>query len=109
MEEEVSMDDIKVYMIANLQIHDINIYRQYEKGFFQILKRHSGEFITYDDNVDHIEGDNKVEGRVILFSFPSKSHAEAWYADEDYQALSEHRRAATTSTITRISGLPERK
>jgi uncharacterized protein (DUF1330 family) len=50
-----------------------------------------------------------MEGRVILFSFPSKSHAEAWYADEDYQALSEHRRAATTSTITRISGLPERK
>ena len=28
------MSDIKVYMIANLQIHDPKKYREYEKGFF---------------------------------------------------------------------------
>ena len=53
------MSDVKVYMIANLQIHDADNYRNYEKGFFPILKKHGGEFITYDDNVINVEGDSK--------------------------------------------------
>ena len=67
------MSDVKVYMIANLQIHDADNYRNYEKGFFPILKKHGGEFITYDDNVINVEGDNDVKGRVIIFSFPNEA------------------------------------
>ena len=96
-------------MLANLQIHDANEYRLYEKGFFPILKKHNGEFITYDDNIVHIEGETPMKGRIILFSFPSAKHADEWYSDPEYQALSEHRRKGTTAVITRISGLPPRK
>lgn len=102
------MDEVKVYMVANLQIHDAERYREYEKGFFPILKKHGGEFITYDDNIIHFEGDTPLKGRVILFSFPSLKHANEWYADPDYQSISEHRRASVTSTITLINGLPPR-
>lgn len=102
------MSDVKVYMLANLQIHDAEKYRLYEKGFFPILKKHEGEFITYDDNIVHIEGSKPMEGRVILFCFPSAKHADEWYSDPEYQAISEHRRSGTTSTITRINGLPPR-
>ena len=103
------MEEVKVYMIANLQIHDADRYREYEKGFFPILKKHCGEFITYDDNIVNVEGEIPMEGRIILFRFPSKKHAEEWYSDPDYQKLSEHRRASVTSTIVRVSGLPPRK
>jgi len=103
------MEEVKVYMIANIQIHDANRYKEYEKGFFPLLKKHSGEFITYDDNIVNVEGDNPMAGRVILFSFPSEGHAKSWYADPDYQSLSEHRRASVTTTLTRVSGLPPRK
>ena len=102
------MNEVKVYMVANLQIHDAERYREYEKGFFPILKKHGGEFITYDDNIIHFEGDNPLTGRVILFSFPSLKHANEWYSDTDYQSISEHRRASVTSTITLINGLPPR-
>ena len=102
------MDEVKVYMVANLQIHDAERYREYEKGFFPILKKHGGEFITYDDNIIHFEGDTPLKGRVILFSFPSLKHADEWYSDPDYQSISEHRRASVTSTITLINGLPPR-
>ena len=102
------MDEVKVYMVANLQIHDAERYREYEKGFFPILKMHGGEFITYDDNIIHFEGDTPLKGRVILFSFPSLKHANEWYSDPDYQSISEHRRASVTSTITLINGLPPR-
>ena len=102
------MDEVKVYMVANLQIHDAERYREYEIGFFPILKNHGGEFITYDDNIIHFEGDTPLKGRVILFSFPSLKHANEWYSDPDYQSISEHRRASVTSTITLINGLPPR-
>lgn len=103
------MTETKVYMIANLQIHDPKIYRKYEKGFFQILKKYNGQFITYDDDVFHVEGDERVKGRIILFSFPSKTKAEEWYADPEYQSISEYRRAGATTILTRVSGLPERE
>ena len=102
------MSDVKVYMLANLQIHDAEKYRLYEKGFFPILKKHNGEFITYDDNIVHIEGQTPMKGRIILFSFPSAKYADEWYSDPEYQAISEHRRNGTTAVITMINGLPSR-
>ena len=103
------MNDIKVYMIANLQIHDADTYREYEKGFFPILKKHGGEFITFDDNIEHFEGDKPMNGRVILFSFPSAEKAHEWYTDSDYQSLSKYRRDSVTTTLTMINGLAPRK
>ena len=103
------MEEVTVYIIANLQIHDADRYREYEKGFFPILKKHRGEFITFDDNIINVEGDKPMEGRIILFSFPSAKHSDEWYASLEYQELSEHRRASVTTTLTRVSGLPPRK
>ena len=102
------MEEVQVYIIANLQIHDADRYREYEKGFFPILKKYEGEFITFDDNIVHLEGDKPMKGRIVLLSFPSTQHAEDWYTSEDYQALSEHRRASVTTTITKVNGMPPR-
>lgn len=98
----------RVYMIANIDIHDADVYRKYEKGFFPLLKRHGGEFMAFDDNIAHLEGNKPLSGRVIMFSFPSESAARAWYADPDYQALSEHRRAGTTiAALTMVHVTPK--
>ena len=37
------MSDTSVYVIANITIEDASKYRQYEKGFFPILKKFGGE------------------------------------------------------------------
>ena len=103
------MSDVPVYAIVNLHITDPTAYREYEKGFFPLLKRHGGEFITYDDNPVTLEGDTPREGRMIIFKFPSEQAAKDWYADGDYQALSEHRRAGTRlDFLTLVHGLPAR-
>lgn len=43
------MPEIPVYLIANLLVEDAKRYREYEKGFFPLLKRHGGELVTFDD------------------------------------------------------------
>ena len=103
------MSDVEVYMIANLVVEDANEYRKYEKGFFPILKKFGGEFVTFDDRHENFEGEFPLEGRVIIFKFPSEELAKQWYNDDDYQSLSEFRRAGTTlKSITLVHGLPPR-
>ena len=105
------MSDTPVYMIANLETHeDPSEYIKYEKGFFPILKKHGGSFITFDDNPKHLEGTEPRSGRMIIFQFPTETAADAWFNDPEYQALSEYRRAgADTKSITMVHALPPRK
>jgi len=103
------MSDAPAFVVANFTINDADEYRKYEKGFFPILKRHGGEFFTFDDSTIHLEGEEPVEGRMVLFKFPSEEAAKSWYADPDYQALSEYRRGGTKlKFLTLFHGLPPR-
>ena len=103
------MSDIPVYMIVNLIVTDKEKYNQYEKGFFALLKKHNGTFVTYDDKPETLECKSPRSGRMIIFSFPSEEAGKAWFADPEYQALSEHRRAGTTMEfLTMVHGLPPR-
>ena len=103
------MSDIPVYMVVNLKVTDADEYRKYEKGFFPILKRYGGSFITYDDSSETLEGKAPREGRMIIFQFPSEQKAKEWYADAEYQQISEFRRAGTDMEfLTMVKGLPPR-
>ena len=103
------MSNIPVHMVVNLAVTDADEYRKYEKGFFPILKKYGGEFVTFDDNPLTLEGDTPREGRMIIFRFPSEQAARDWYADSDYQALSAHRRAGTRlDFLTLVHGIPPR-
>ena len=103
------MTETPVIMIANFTIADAETYRLYEKGFFPILKKHGGEFITFDDAPETLEGSSALDGRVVVWRFPNEAAAKAWYDDPDYQALSEHRRAGTNlKFMTMVHGMPPR-
>lgn len=103
------MSDLPVFVMANLVVKDAAEYRKYEKGFFPLLKRYGGEFVTYDDNPLTFEGSAPRPGRMIVFKFPSEDAAKRWYADPDYQALSEFRRAGTNlEFLTMVRSLPPR-
>ena len=104
-----NVPDVAVYMIVNLIVRDAVEYRKYEKGFFPLLKRHGGEFVTFDDKPCTFEGSEPRQGRVIIFKFPSEARARLWFADPGYQALSAHRRAGThMEFLTMVRGLPPR-
>ncbi len=101
--------DVPAYVIVNLHIHDAITYRRYEKGFFPFLKKYGGEFVTYDDETVTLEGISPRSGRMIIFKFPTEAQAHSWYADVDYQVLSEYRRAGTRAEfVTIVRGMPPR-
>ena len=99
----------EVYMLVNLKLNDAEEYRIYEKGFFPILKKHNGSFVTFDDNPIVLEGEQPAQfDRVIIFSFPSEEAADSWWNDPEYQELSAHRRAGAEIILQRVKGLPAR-
>ena len=104
------MNDLPVYMIVNLHVTDADTYRIYEKGFFGILKKYDGQFVTFDDDPVTFEGCAPRQGRMIIFQFPSEEKARNWFDDPAYQLLSENRRAGTKlEFLTMVRGLPPRK
>lgn len=104
------MTDIPVYMVVNLVVTDAETYRKYEKGFFPILQKYQGEFVTYDDQPINLEGNAPHKGRMIIFRFPSEQKAKEMYSDADYQAISEFRRAGSEMEFSvLVHGLPPRK
>ena len=103
------MSEGPVLLVGNFRITDAKGYRIYEKGFFPLLKRHGGEFVTYDDNPETLEGIAPRTGRIVIFRFPSEAHARAWYADPEYQALCAHRRENTElEFLTMVHSPPAR-
>jgi uncharacterized protein (DUF1330 family) len=45
----------------------------------------------------------------VIFSFPTEERARQWWADPEYQTLSEHRRAGCEMQfVTLVRGLPSR-
>ncbi len=103
------MTDVPVYVVANFTIDDPEVYRPYVEQFFPLLERHGGEFFTFDDQSETVEGSAPLEGRVALFRFPNEEAARSWYNDPEYQAISEHRRAGSSLRfLTFVHGTPSR-
>jgi uncharacterized protein (DUF1330 family) len=85
-----------VHFVAHLTVNDPDGYRQYEKGFFPILRAHGGRFITYDDHPVVLEG-QRADGRTVIIGFDSEDACLAWWNSPEYVELARFRRAATTT------------
>ena len=83
-----------VHLIAHFTVNDADVYHQYEKGVFPILKSYGGRFITYDDQVTVLEG-QRAEGRTVMVEFPSEEKLMAWWDSSEYVKLAKLRKAST--------------
>ncbi|MDB5424558.1 MAG: hypothetical protein JWQ29_1974 [Phenylobacterium sp.] len=96
------MTSVPVFVVANVVIDDFERYRPYRDGFMAILKQYGGKVLAIDDEPETLEGDAPLDGRFVVLQFASEAEARTWYESSEYQSLSEHRRAGTT---TRFLGL----
>ena len=97
-----------VYFIAHITVDDVDVYRQYEKGFFPILKPYGARFVTFDDNVTVLEGE-RAPGRTIIIEFPSEDVLMTWWNSSDYVELAKLRHASvTTHSVSVVHSIPPR-
>lgn len=97
------MSDTPVYLVANIsEITDRETYARYESGFMPLLKKHGGELVSVDESSESLEGENSLGGRMVILRFANEASAKAWHTDPEYQALSEHRRAASRMNFLQL-------
>jgi uncharacterized protein (DUF1330 family) len=97
-----------VHFIAHITVNDAELYHQYERGFFPILKPHGGRFITYDDQVTVLEGE-RAAGRTVVIAFATEEACMAWWNSPEYGELAKLRHASvTTHSVIVVHAPPER-
>jgi uncharacterized protein (DUF1330 family) len=90
-----------VYLVAHIRIHDRARYAEYETGFARIFSQYNGTLLAVDDDTHQLEGENPAD-RSVVISFPTEGDALAWYRSAEYQALAQHRFAASEAELTLI-------
>ena len=99
MSHGTDRENVSVFIVANFIVKDRDEYHKYEKGFFSLLKKYGGSFITYDDEHETLEGIAPRTGRMVIFTFPTEERARQWWADPEYQTLLKHRRCRMRNAI----------
>jgi len=96
------------YFVAHFTVNDPDGYREYEKGFFPVLKPYGARFITYDDSVAVLEGE-RAEGRTVMIEFPSEDVLMSWWNSPEYRELAKIRHASvTTHSVSVVHSPPAR-
>jgi uncharacterized protein (DUF1330 family) len=92
-----------VYLVAQLNIQDRATYAKYGSAFMDVLSPFGGKLLSVEEAPQVIEGAWGY-ARTVLLEFPSEEQAHAWYGSADYQAIAQHRRAASSANLVLIRG-----
>jgi len=91
------------YVIAQLQIHDLEKYREYASRVPSTVAGYGARFLVSTDTADVREGAQPYP-RTVIAEFPTMDAARAWYESDGYQVLVPLRQAATTGTLFMVEG-----
>ncbi len=93
-----------VYLIAQIEITNRDEYSVYEAGFMDIFSKYKGELVAVDEQTRTLEGEWPYT-RTVVLRFPDEAEADRWYGSPEYQALAQHRFAASSGNIVLVKGL----
>ncbi len=82
------------YLVVEMQITDMERYRQYMAAAPASLAAYGGEYVVRGGPHEVLEGDWQP-ARMAVVRFPSMDAARAWYASELYQTARDKRLGTT--------------
>ena len=92
------------YMIAMVDVTDMEQYREYMKLTPALVEKVGGKFLTRGGAVTTLEGELPAP-RMVLLEFPSHDVAVEFYNSAEYQAAKAVRSGAATGTFIALEGL----
>jgi len=91
------------YIIADIQINDAEKFKEYSDRVPEFIRKYQARFIVRGGDPVNREGDWAPQ-RVVVVEFPSKSLAEAFLDDPQYQEIADIRRASTSGKLIIVEG-----
>lgn len=98
---------MSTYIIAQILIHDREVYKVYEQGFMERFSDPSYglEVVGFDENPEILEGEYPYS-RTVILRFPDEDAALRWYRSDAYQEIVKHRHSASTGRVIMVRGVP---
>ena len=77
---------MKGYIIAQINVNNLNNYKEYLKNVTAIAKKYGGEYLIRAGNFEIMEGKWEYKRNVVI-KFPSIEKAKEFYHSEEYQPI----------------------
>ena len=91
------------YLVGRIAIRDRERYARYEAGFMPVLQQYGGQVLAVNDAAEVLEGE--ADGRrLVILAFTDRDAALTWARSPEYQAIAQHRYAASEAFIQMTAG-----
>ena len=91
------------YVIADVEVHDPDGFREYHDGVPDVIAAHGGRYVVRGGQTETLEGDWHPT-RLVVLEFDDLEQARAWYASPEYQRLKESRQGAASASLVLVPG-----
>lgn len=92
------------YIIAQVNVTDMEQYKKYTAVTPGIIEKHGGRFLARGGETVALEGEPPA-GRVVVLEFPTLEQAKAFYNSEDYAAAKALRAGAAEARFFALDGV----
>lgn len=94
----------KGYLVAEINVTDPEVYKQYAAGVPPILAKYGGKYLVRAGQTSSVEGPGPA-GRIVVIEFDSLAAAGLFEESPEYQALAPLRHKASQSRIFLVEGV----
>jgi uncharacterized protein (DUF1330 family) len=91
------------YLIANLGIHDPNVFDEYRKQVAPIIARFKGRYLVRGGELHTLEGSGSFK-RLVVLEFPSLADAQRFYNSPEYAPVLKLRLASASADVVLVDG-----
>jgi uncharacterized protein (DUF1330 family) len=91
------------YVIADIDVHDQDAYREYAALVPATIEPHGGRFLVRGGVHETLEGDWQPR-RMVVLEFPSADAAKRWHNSPEYAAAMAMRQRASAGSLVLVEG-----
>ena len=95
---------MSAYVIAQIEVHDPETYKNYLADFMPVFERHGGKILGRSLEAEVVEGE-WVYPRPVILRFPTHKDAHRWHDDPDYQAIARFRHRSARTNLVIVDGV----
>ena len=92
------------YLVARLEVHDIEGFAAYARAVEPIVKAHGGRYVIRGGPMEIKEGTSQP--RIVVVEFPTMEAAKAFYEGDDYAPVLQMRLDASKGDLVLVEGVP---
>ena len=92
------------YVIADIDVHDAEAYREYVALVPGTVEPFGGRFVIRGGEHETLEGEWRPQ-RLVMIEFPSADHARRWYESPAYVAAMAIRHRTSTGSLVMVEGV----